>query len=543
MNIDMRLHQGTNLSQQLNLAPQLLNWLRLLQCPTTDLATMVSNEMAMNPALEADEAQKEDDVKAEDDDWGDMPSNDEATSIDEDLAAKMDFLSEVENEWRYDQHDVSGASKSEQSEKHQYIMDSIIAGESLQEHLLQQISTLQLSEDDRMLVEFLIGSIDERGYLIGSLDELVEMTGISLEHAEHLLHQVQGMDPAGIGARDLAECLVLQMEDPEGEQKIAATLITEHTQELADRDVAFMADELGVTEEEVEQAIDTITGLDPTPGTQFGGRPIEYVTPDVTVYENEGKLVVEVNDQPIPRLRISTAFKALLSQKTLTADDKSYIREKMRSASFLIQGIGQRQETLNRVTEEILRVQKDFFTSEEGTLRPLTMAKVASVIGVHETTVSRALASKYIRTPRGIFEMKHFFQSGYLCHDGTSITPDTVKTKIKKLITREDETAPLTDLDIVEALQKDGLNLARRTVAKYRDEMGILASKQRKRKTSRKAAGVVRVSERMTPRKTRKAKVLQMPERKDTVEPDTTWAEKAKVSTRPSLPSNIPAAS
>jgi len=484
MNLDIQLQQGPTLSQQLNLAPQLLNWLKLLQCPTTELSSMVAHELETNPALEAEhpvsdnlptpEAERE---------WENGLESPADRLTDEELDAKMTFLSELEHEWSYDvrRSGYAGASSSEEHEKRQFIMDSIVGETSLTEHLLKQLSTLKLDNKDYPHAEFIIGSLDHRGYLETPLEELAQITGTPLADFERTLQQVQWLDPAGVAARDLRECLHLQLEALGEEQSLAGRIVMEELESLAKFEYQAIAERLNASATEVQAAVAFIMTLNPAPGAGFSARPVEYVTPDVIVRRVEDEFVVTLNDDYIPRLRISASCRNLLERGELSADDRSYIRNKLRTATFLIQGVSQRQETLQKVAREIIRVQSDFLSRDNGTLRPLTMAKVASVIGVHETTVSRALAGKFIQTPRGVFEMKYFFRSGYLCRDGSAMTPESVKGVIKELIEAEDPLYPLTDLDVVETLKEKGLHLARRTIAKYRDELGIPASKERKK--------------------------------------------------------------
>lgn len=520
MNLDMRLDQGQALSQQLNLAPQLLNWLRLLQCPTTELSAMVAHELESNPAIEADDEPGDtptDSEPVEEPDWATEPDSSDASPTNEQedaiLDAKIEFLSEVENEWKYDsQHGTEGGSREEQSEKMQFIMDSIVAGNSLQEHLLKQLSTFHFSQADQILAEFIIGSLDERGYLVTPLVELAELTGEQPKRLEQVLTHVQTLDPAGVGARDLRECLLLQLNPSLPNQALAYRLVKDHLEDLAEKNHEAIAATLHVGSEDLAEAAELVVTLDPQPGMAFSGKAVEYITPDLTVSPSNGSFVIELNDEHVPRLRISASCRSLLAQKTLSAEDRAYVRNKLRTASFLIQGISQRQETLKKVTREIVRVQREFFAREDGELKPLTMAKVASVIGVHETTVSRALASKYIDTPRGVFEMKHFFRSGYLCSDGSAMTPEAVKAMISDMIAGETEMMPLTDLEIVNSLKEKGLHLARRTIAKYRDEIGIPASKERK-KSARQNARMVHIREHLPGSRSSRTNVSAFPSR------------------------------
>ncbi|OGV41256.1 MAG: RNA polymerase sigma-54 factor [Lentisphaerae bacterium GWF2_57_35] len=475
--------QSQGLSQQLNLAPQLLQWLRLLQAPTTELSSLVQHELDTNPALELDETP----VKPESDkvdDAGLNETGDDSSFDKNDLEARLEVLAALDADWRADlskNKSANAGSMQDEQDRHQFVLDSAVADLSLQDHLLRQLPTCGLSEAERVLAELIVGSLDHRGYLVTSLTELAELSGVSLVAAERILEQVQDMEPAGIAARDLRECLLRQLEADRQGDSLAAMLVREHLDLLVAGNPEDVAVRLQLPVEEVRLALASIRTLNPAPGSTFARRPVQYVAPDAAIVKDAGRYVVELNDDSIPHLRLSAECRRLLEQKGLSSEDLTYIRRKIRNATFLIQGLSQRQDTLRRVIQEVIRVQNDFFDRPEGELYPLTMVKVAGVLGVHETTVSRAIANKYVQTPRGLFELKHFFRTGYQCSDGSAVTPDGVKDLILSLIGQESSANPLTDLQIVDLLQKKGLRLARRTVAKYRDELSIPASKDRLR--------------------------------------------------------------
>ena len=482
MSIELGVYQSPELSQQLNLAPQLLQWLRLLQVPTLELSAMVQHELETNPTLEVDDARdsKGEDVPVES--YTETPvDNPELGQAD--VTAKMDMLAELDSEWREDYGKTRSMQKNsvrDEQERHQFIIDSIIADTSLQEHLLKQLAEFDFTDQEQMLAELIIGSLDQRGYLKTALVELAAIASLSQEEAEPVLAQVQEMDPAGVGARDLKECLLLQLKALSvDEHTLPVRIINDYIPFVAEGDYKSVAHFLQVSEDEVHEAVQVISSLNPEPGLAFSKDTVPYVNPDVTIEKRDGEYVIELNDDFIPHLRLSNSCRRMLEERNVSSEDMAYIRRKIRSATFLIQGIGQRQETLKRVVQEILRVQKGFFDTPEGELKPLTMVKVAGILNVHETTVSRAIANKYIRTPRGVFEMKYFFRTGYQCSDGTALTPESVKDIIEELIKTEDDGTPFTDLQIVDLLKEKGLKLARRTVAKYRDELGIPSSKQR----------------------------------------------------------------
>ncbi len=493
MSMEIGLYQGPTISQQLNLAPQLLQWLRLLQAPTTELSAMIQHEMETNPTLEAEDPILENESPKDDDGFADDAQSAaeaaEEAATENPLDEKLQFLSEIDSDWRSDYSQTGAARKSsnsEDQEKYQFIMDNIVASESLHDHLANQLTACNISKEEIRLAELVIGSLDGRGYLGVPLAELADLANVDVEQMEKALKQVQTLDPAGIGARDLRECLLLQLQPNRAEHQLAIRMLEECPELLSGVQFHEIARALNITEAEIASAVQVLAGLQAEPGRAFTAEQPQYVSPDVLLEKIDGEYVIELNDEQIPHLRISSSCRQLLKQKGLSSEDLSYLRRKMRSATFLIQGIGQRQETLKKVAREIVRVQRDFFDRAEGELVPLTMAGVAKIIGVHETTVSRALANKYIRTPRGLYELKYFFRSGYACADGSALTPDSVKEMIAGYVDHEDPSTPLTDLQMVQMLRLKGLQVARRTIAKYREELGIDSSKQRIQPGARK---------------------------------------------------------
>jgi len=488
MNPHLNLIQQPGVAQELSLsmAPQLLQWLRILQLPAQELRAMVHQELETNPALEIDhDAGNETPAEAE---WEDaVPDVEPATdpALDRiDLEDKMRVLTEIDDDWREDQRstDRDHSAMEDLKEWHEYVMDSIHSGASLREHLMQQVGCDGFASHDRAIAELIVGSLDSRGYLTVSVDELSVMGGTSVEHAEEVLGRVQRLDPYGVAARDLQECLLLQMQDLNGEHEIAKRIAHDYLVPASQGNVSLIARELCVDEEEVTAAIEFLATLNPAPGEEFNSEHAEYVTPDVIVSRRNGGYEIELADDHIPRLGISPGCRQLLRQKAVAGVDLSYLRRKIRQAAFLIQGIGERQETLRKVAEQVVRVQREFFDSPEGRLHPLTMVKVGRLLGVHETTVGRAVAHKYVRTPRGVFAMKHFFRKGYRCRDGSGLTPELLKEVLVGMFETEDSAAPLTDLQIVDRLQQErGLRIARRTITKYRKELNVASSKERRR--------------------------------------------------------------
>jgi RNA polymerase sigma-54 factor len=497
MNLYIGLQQGLHVSQQLNLAPQLLSWLKLLQCPAMHLEQMVRQELETNPALEPDMASPGDEPGTGDPETADEPSPAGADDDAEPLPDPLAYLMELNDEWQGDyQHSQAqhNATRQDDEDRQQFIMECISSSSGLQEHLLRQVPGLNLSPPDQRVAEYIIGSLDERGYLNATVEELADMTRFTAARVRRVLEIVQRMEPAGVAARTLGECLRLQMDDPDPATSLAARLADEFLPDLADRNYPRIAEATGRTETEIREAAGYLASLDPQPGARYGQEPIDYITPDIVIRKVGAEYQVELRDEQLPRLRISASCRRLLSESALVPDDAAYVRQKIRAATFLIQGIHQRQETLKKVAREIIRFQRDFLDRPDGQLRPLTMAKVAAVIGVHETTISRALANKYVETPRGLFELKHFFRSGYRCSDGSALTPEAVKDRIVRLVRTESLRQPLTDLDIARSLRQQGLELARRTVAKYREELQIPPSKDRRLAVLRGRPGEARAA-------------------------------------------------
>jgi RNA polymerase sigma-54 factor len=482
-NLNVGFRSEVNVGQELRLAPQLLQWLNILQASSTDLTAMIQSELDSNPALEVD---------------GPLPesmASGSTTEADAPAEPKQEFegerderwehLAELDGEWREDAAGrMNAGNDNDEQEYRDHLNESITRQTSLQEHLEAQLRLVDEPALDSELCGLLIGSLDERGYLTSSLTELAAIAGASEGRLEQALVVVQGMDPAGVGARDLRECLLLQLRAAKGSD-LVQTLVSEHLQAVARRQYRDLAALLVVREEEVREAVATIQALNPAPGARFARHTAEYVAPDAVVSRNGNGYVVDLTDQRIPRLRLSVSVRRLLEQENLGREELAYIRSKIRAATFLIQGISQRQDTLKKTVEQIVHFQGDFFGQSAGQLNALTMANVAHLVGVHETTISRAIANKYLKTPRGIFPMRHFFQAGFRCADGSRMTTQKVQDLLVAIIKAEDPCTPIMDRDIVLAMGKHGLRVARRTVAKYREDLGIPASKDRQRKCAK----------------------------------------------------------
>ena len=354
--------------------------------------------------------------------------------------------------------------------------------ESLNEHLTNELHLLSVSEEDLAIGEVLIGSLDDRGYLATSLDELAQLTGVAVAEIERVLALVQTLDPPGIGARDLRECLLIQLKAKGQEGSLAWRIVDEQFENLKNNKRADIARALRVTPEQVQEAIDSLSTLSPKPGLEVSDEEVKYVVPDLLVERVSDEYVVLLNDKNVPRLRINQAYEAVLrGQRKVDSKEREYIKGKINSARWLIQTIEQRRRTMIKVMTCIISEQREFFDKGIQFLRPLTLQQVARQIGMHESTVSRVTTNKYVQTPRGVFELKFFFSSGLSTDDGEDVSAKTARDRIKNLIADEDAKDPLSDQKIAELLHQDGLNIARRTVAKYREQLRILPARFRRR--------------------------------------------------------------
>jgi RNA polymerase sigma-54 factor len=373
-------------------------------------------------------------------------------------------------------------SSREAQDKRQFLFDSIPMQETLQQNLIGQLNQSVLSASDRKAAELIIGNIDDNGFLQSTPEEMALNSGIPKEDFEKMLSLIQSFYPAGVGARDLRECLLIQLQREGRERGLEYKIVSEHMEDLGRRRFPEIARRMGISIEDVQKAADNIARLNPRPGQVFAAAPQNYVLPDVVVEKVDGEYQIILNNEQIPHLRISNLYKDIIaSGNTQGGEVKDYIRDKIRSGKFLIRSIHQRQQTIFNIAQQIVLRQRDFLDHGPSHLKPMTMGEVADAAGVHETTVSRAVSGKYMATPQGIFEMKYFFTSGYQTATGESLSNISVKEAILDLVKHESGSAPLSDHEIVEILGERGIPIARRTVAKYRTELNILPSHMRRK--------------------------------------------------------------
>jgi RNA polymerase sigma-54 factor len=471
------MQQRQSLALQQVLSPQLQQSLLILQTPLLELRNLVQQEMETNPVLE----ELPEDTSTQE-------RGETETAADENFREEFEKLASLDEEWRDYMAQSAGSSfdgrrgSKDADEKRQFLFDSIPVQETLQQNLIAQLNQTVLSADDRRAAELIIGNIDDDGFLQSTTEEMALNSGIPQDDFERVLGLIQTFYPAGVGARDLRECLLIQLRRQGKEHSLEHQIVSEHMDDLGRHRFVEIARRMAINAEDVQKAADNIARLNPRPGQVFAAAPQNYVLPDVVVEKVDDDYQISFNNDQIPHLRISNLYKDIIaSGEAQSSDVKDYIRDKIRSGKFLIRSIHQRQQTIMNIAQQIVSRQRDFLEHGPSHLKPMTMAEVAETVGVHETTVSRAVSGKYMATPQGIFEMKYFFTGGYQTATGESLSNTSVKQAILDLVRHESGSAPLSDHEIVEILSERGIPIARRTVAKYRGELNILPSHMRRK--------------------------------------------------------------
>lgn len=481
------------------LAPQLQQSLALLQAPMMELKALVEQELQQNPVLEEITAteiaveERREREGAPEIDPGDPteppadvkfdPATEKATTAPvDDFQAEFDRLVQMDQEWRdrFSEANVPLRQREDDEERRQYMFDSLVAGTSLQETLLEQVRLSDLTPEQRPVAEMIVGNIDDFGRLQASVDELAFSTSIEAAKIQEVLRIVQTFHPPGVGARDLRECLLLQLERANRVETLEYRIVRDHMDLLSRRRLPEIARATNATIEDVQKALERISHLEPKPGRAFLPETNQYVVPEVFVAKTDEGYTVSTNNDSVPHLRISNTYKDLMAQADSSQEVRDYIRDKIRAGKFLMKSLQQRQQTILNIAREVVTRQNDFLEKGISHLRPMTMAQIAEAVGVHETTVSRAVSGKYMETPQGLIEMKSFFTSGLPTTSGAGVSNASVKELISEMVGKEDPAKPLSDEEIVRRLSEKGVIIARRTVAKYRSELNILPSHLRK---------------------------------------------------------------
>ncbi|HMB70460.1 MAG TPA: RNA polymerase sigma-54 factor [bacterium] len=511
MELGLRLSQKQTL--KLVMTPRLQQALKLLQMPSLELSAHIEQELLTNPLLELDEETPDPSAEAERSDSDETTPPDETELQSEE--SPVDWSEYFDDGFEYAD---GGRNEREETEFYEKVP---VGRATLSENLTEQLHLLDLDEETLRIAEYLLGCLDDSGFLVIPLEEVADELGVDVEEALVALCKVQELEPAGVGARNLPESLLIQLGQTDRGDSLAARIVKDHFDGFMRKQYQEIARALKVKAEDIQEAAHEIATLNPRPGAQLALEDARYVVPDLVVAEVDGQYVVSLADGSVPRLRVSRKYREILqrdarpdkpepppaappaagaepaangtaeSAGTAAEDGKAaratrreeevkFVQDKLKSASWLIQTIEQRRRTMIKVMEAIVEAQHEFFERGPEALRPLTLQDVAEKIGMHESTVSRVTTNKYVQTPRGVLPLKHFFSSSLDTESGQTVSSKMAMSRIKELISREDKKKPLSDQKIAELLRKEGLIVARRTVAKYRERMDILSARYRK---------------------------------------------------------------
>lgn len=464
----MELSQRPELRQKVTLSPQVYQGLTILAMPIVELQTLVETELLENPVLELEEDEPE--PPEQDDDRSEEPEEERAWD---------EWLDQYDDLERLD----SGSPRDPSQED--INADEFVGGvQTFDDYLLDQLGMLDISEDVARAGRAIIGTLDDDGLFVGDSAEIASIAHVSSAVAEAALAVVQQLDPPGVGARNVREALRIQAVYLGIDTPLVIALIDRHLESVASSHTRKIARAEHVTEDEVREAVELLRQLNPRPAGAFSpGRSPSYVIPDLTLRRFGDEWLIIPNNDAVPALRVSPRYRQMLrSQSTVDDATRKYLKDKIRSAESFMRNVDRRRDTVTRIAEIILETQHDFFEDGRGDLRPLRLEDVSNEIGVHLSTVSRGVTGKYMATPYGLFELKHFFSGGYRTSSGMDVAATTVKRRIRELLEAEDATRPMSDQKLAEALHAEGVDVARRTVAKYREEIGIEPSWARKRR-------------------------------------------------------------
>src|SRR5580658_2211622 len=520
MALEVKLGQDLRLRQQLVMTPQLQQAIKILQLSLPELEAVVQTELDSNPVLEpldsspAENAPENSSNSDEEftpppdgelseereaapasadeppNEWDAPPGSEEVpvtASEARDASVEMEQFDRIDKlDWReymenYSNNWQEAEPADPDDERRQTVENTLTRKTSLEDHLMWQLRLSSLTETEQKIGATIIYNLNDDGYLETPLAELAAQLEVCEADVERVLKRVQMFDPPGAVSRDLRECLLLQLRNLGMEESLAARVVANHLDLLEKHRYNEIAKLLGVSVDAVNQAQKFISLLEPKPGRDYGGEAPTYVIPDVFIVKMGDDYVVTLNQSAVPRLRLAGYYQRVMNDGQTGAETKEYLQERLRSAKWLVKSIYQRQQTIYKVANSIIKFQRAFFDHGIGSLRPLVLKDVAEDIGMHESTISRATANKYAHTPQGIFELKFFFTSGVKAGSGEDVSAETVKEKIRAMVTVEQSVNPLSDQAIAEILRRDNINIARRTVAKYRQALGILPSASRKR--------------------------------------------------------------
>ena len=471
-------------TQRLVMTPLLQQAIQLLQLSTLELQEMIDQELRENPMLEESAAEGQEEAQAEAATLGEAaaavgvvePTPPETPNqVDGQRADELpfDLTSAIFDDPGDERTPVSTEDRDELPFENLGRSDS-----SLEDHLIEQLHHGTADQAARAIGEAIIGNLDEDGYLRAEPAEIAELVGQPVEVVERVLAIIQGFDPIGVAARSIKECLLLQLRADGEPDPVSVEIVEKHLEDLERRRYAEIARALKQPLDRIMESVEEIQSLEPKPGRRFGGNDSRYIVPDVSIQKVGNDYVVILNEEGVPRLRVNAVYRSLL--RGSQGEDRQFVEQKLRSAVWLIKSVEQRQRTLRRVTQSLIKFQRDFLDQGVAHLRPLSLRHVGEDIGMHESTISRVTTNKYVETPQGLFELKYFFHSGIASKNGEEVSSVSVKKMIQDLVGAEEPGKPLSDQDIAGALHAKGLQIARRTVAKYREELTIPPSHQRR---------------------------------------------------------------
>ncbi len=474
----IELRQQLKLTQQLIMTPQLQMAIKLLQLSRLELVEKIKQELEENPALEETQETATPETTPEKPETENEPAEQtEEVTFEEKLNEDIDWSNYIE------EYNSPGRMPVERESRDAPRFDSFISKkESLSDHLLWQFLMISPNPEDEEIGSFIIGNLNRDGYLDVSLDEIAIQCEVTLEEVRKVLSTLQTFNPIGVCARDLSECLMIQINHLGlSDNTILTDIVQNHLNFLENKNYRAICKALKVRMDDVIAAVNVIKALEPKPGRQFSQSDVQYITPDIYVYKTEDDFDIVLNDDGLPKLQVNSYYKKAMSRgEKITDETKEYLQDKMRSAAWLIRSIHQRQKTIYRVMESILKFQRTFFEKGIAHLKPMVLRDVAEDIEMHESTISRVTTNKYAYTPQGIFELKYFFNSSIKRIHGEAIASASVQEKIRKIIESEDPRKPFSDSKMAEMLKAQNIDIARRTVAKYREMLGVLSSNKRK---------------------------------------------------------------
>jgi len=492
----LEIKQSLKLSQQLVMTPQLQQAIKLLQLNRLELAETINQELLENPLLEISEDASDTEPgegSESEGDGKDQPGNEnesEPAGVEDAPAPELEEIKVAEEakeefDWENYLGEYSSAPASREGSSYEErdtpsFENMLTRAPSLKDHLLWQLRLSALDQRQMEIGSHIIGNLTQDGYLQTSLEDLSQAAEAEVSEVEKVLQVIQRFDPLGIAARDLRECLIIQATELYPGYDLVHDILENHLGDLEKRTYNNIAKKLGVSMEEVGEALRVIQTLEPKPGRSINDEEPQYITPDIYVYKVDGEFVIVLNEDGLPKLKVNSFYKDALAEGG-SADAKEYVQNKLRSALWLIRSIHQRQRTIYKVTESILKHQRGFFDKGVAYLKPMVLRDVAEDVGMHESTISRVTTNKYVHTPQGVFELKYFFNSGINRVEGGSVASEAVKERIRRLVSEEDTKKPLSDQAIANILKKENIDIARRTVAKYREMLNILPSSRRRR--------------------------------------------------------------